>query len=130
MRLHAWKAIMDSPTLAQLNVTFGSLPRVWTDSEGESWSEFDIEGGVIQAGSETHVSGGDRWKLWRVYFVPTPNAVTSVFSNYVVGYIDVNQQYLTLVLETAAHDAAAVCEVWKGTVRRCQVVGTHPPPLS
>ena len=98
MGFHAWKEIMDSPTLAELKVEFGSRPRTWTDSEGEVWSEFDNEDGVIQAGRETNVSLTDRSKLWRVYFVPKSNSVTSVFSGDVAAYIDVNQQFLTEVL--------------------------------
>jgi hypothetical protein len=128
MGFHAWKEIMDGPALPELKVKFGSRPRTWTDSEGEIWSEFDTEDGVIQAGTETSVSLTDRSKLWRVYFVPKSNSVTSVFSGDVAAYIDVNQQFLTVVLEAAAHDAAAVCEVWKGAVSRCLVVGTHSPP--
>jgi len=128
MGFHAWKGIMGSPTLAELKAGFASRPRTWTDSEGEIWSEFGTEDGVIQAGTETNVSLTDRSKLWRVYFVPKSNSVTSVFSGDVAAYIDVNQQFLTVVLETAANDAAAVCEVWKGAVRRCLVVGTHSPP--
>ena len=94
MGFHVWKEIMDSPTLAELKVKFGSRPRTWTDSEGEVWSDFDTEDGVIQAGTETNVSLTDRSKLWRVYFVPRVKSVTSVFSGDVAACIDVNQQFL------------------------------------
>lgn len=128
MGFSGWALIQDDASLEQLEAALGAPQNEWVDAEGESWSGFETEGGAIHAGSETQVSGWDEWKLWRVFFVPHTKAATSVFAKEIAEYIDAKEHYLTVVVETADHSAAAVCEVRKGSVGKCHFVGSHSPP--
>ena len=125
-----WVHIIDSPGIERLKAAFGAPQREWRDANGQTWSEFTCEGGVIWAGLETKAELRTRWTEWGVYYIPQAQTVAQVFPSDVADHIDAKERYLTVVVVSAGRDASAHCAVRKGDVVRCFFGGPRFPPPS
>lgn len=118
--MRVFGGMKSDPPLSQLEDRLGTPTGTRQDEHGQTWTKFKTDGGHLEAGLETHVSGTEKWTLWRVYASPSQGPASAFLQPEIKEHVDLGAPFVSLVVEPANRREAVLCLIEKGEVKRCR----------